>query len=76
MKTGIYIGLALGMVAGALLVNNNYHARRFVDETQEKVKSKIRQKGKTLMNDNCCCEAASDDGVADGISDDVLGENI
>ncbi len=37
------IGLALGMVGGALLVVNNYKARQVVRKSQEEMEQKMEQ---------------------------------
>ncbi|MCL2862030.1 MAG: hypothetical protein FWE22_06440 [Firmicutes bacterium] len=45
MKTGLFfVGATFGLIAGALLVNNNFMARRFVRDTQDILSSKIREK--------------------------------
>ena len=35
------VGVALGMIGGALLTANNYKMRRFVKKSQEEVQAKI-----------------------------------
>ena len=45
MKTGLFfIGATVGLVAGAILIGNNYAARRFVRDTQDTISSKLREK--------------------------------
>ena len=42
MSKEFCLGLVLGMLAGALLVNNSQKARKLVREGQEKVMDKIK----------------------------------
>lgn len=61
MRNSMYIGLALGMVVGALLVTNNHKVRNMVDETQSKIKQKIKNRGEEMVQNTCecACEAFS-----------------
>lgn len=47
MKNSMFVGLAVGMVAGACLACNCKSARRIVNEAQEQVKSKLCPKSQS-----------------------------
>lgn len=44
------IGLALGMLGGALIVANSHKARQIIKDSQEQIK----QKAKEMSKENCC----------------------
>ena len=56
------IGLALGMVGGALLVANNYKARQVVRKSQEEMEQKMEQ---FLDQKLCKSEAKCEGGECD-----------
>jgi len=43
MEKCFCVGLALGMVAGALLAVNSYKVRRFIKESQQQVKDSVEK---------------------------------
>ena len=52
------LGLALGMVGGALIVANSQKARRMVKNSQEQLRKKAEELGKC----NCCdCEETEEE---------------
>lgn len=46
MKDGILCGMAIGLVAGALLVSNSAKARQMVEKGKKEVKKQIEKIGK------------------------------
>ena len=52
------VGLALGMVGGALIVANSQKARRIVKDSQEQLRKKAEELGKC----KCCdCEETEEE---------------
>jgi len=43
MKDCVLIGMALGFIAGALLVSNNSQAQKIVENSKKAVKDKVKQ---------------------------------
>lgn len=43
MKDCVMIGMALGFIAGALLVSNNSQAQKVVEKGKKAVKDKVKQ---------------------------------
>ena len=43
MKDSIIIGMALGFIAGALLVSNNNKAQNIVEKGKKAVKEKVKE---------------------------------
>lgn len=41
MKNAMFVGLAIGMVAGAFIASNSQKTRSMVTEAQEQIKSKV-----------------------------------
>ncbi len=41
MKNTLFVGIALGMAAGACIASNSYKARQVVTNAQEQIKSKL-----------------------------------
>lgn len=41
MKNTLFVGLAIGMVAGACIASNSYKARQVVTGAQEQIKNKL-----------------------------------
>ena len=41
MKNSMFIGLAIGLVAGAVIANKNKNVRRLVNDAQEQIVCKI-----------------------------------
>ncbi len=46
MDKNFAIGLALGMIGGALIVANSYKARKLVKDGQNQIKEKVTELGK------------------------------
>lgn len=73
MKNGIILGAALGMVIGALLVNNNTRVRNMVSDTQERVKNKAMQAKDSMMKkDDCCCQSAEQNAQSENMQSDYM----
>ena len=53
MKNAMFLGLAIGMVAGACLVNNSKKARQVVSDAQKQIKNKL-----CPQQDECHCDRA------------------
>lgn len=43
MRDSVMIGMALGFIAGALLVSNNSQAQKIVEKGKRAVKDKVKQ---------------------------------
>ena len=43
MEKSFCVGLALGMLGGALIVANSYKARKIIKDGQEQVKNKVSE---------------------------------
>lgn len=43
MRDSVMIGMALGFIAGALLVSNNSQAQKIVEKGKKAVKDKVKQ---------------------------------
>ncbi len=43
MKDCVLIGMALGFIAGALVVSNNSNAQKMVEKGKKAVKDKVKQ---------------------------------
>lgn len=41
MKNAMFVGLAIGMLAGACIASNSNKARKVVTDTQEQIKNKL-----------------------------------
>ncbi len=55
MRNGMYIGLAAGMVIGALITCNNRKVRHMVDDAQDKIRSKMKKQGEEMVKNTCEC---------------------
>lgn len=54
MKNSMFVGLAIGMVAGACIASNSKKARKAVTGAQEQIKSKLcPQKDEFCCGENC-----------------------
>ena len=54
MKNSMFLGLALGMVAGACLASNSQKTRQMVSGAQEQIKSKLCPQDNEQQNcENC-----------------------
>ena len=45
MKNSLFVGMAIGMLAGAYIVNNNKKARQLVSDAQEQIMAKFQKQG-------------------------------
>lgn len=52
MKDGIFCGVVLGMIAGALLYKYNPDAKKFVNKTEEVVKQEMKDMQKPSKKEN------------------------
>ena len=86
MKTGLFfIGASFGMIAGALLVNNNFMARKMLRDTQDKISSKIREKANGYRYKmevakeeipTCGCGCWTEDEIEELLTEDEIEQEI
>ena len=53
MKNSMFVGLAIGMVAGACLASNSKKTRQVVTGAQDQIKSKLRPQQDEFQNCEC-----------------------
>ena len=66
MKNGFIVGAAVGMVVGAMLVNNSSRVKQMVSDTKQRIKNKATLvKDAMEQSDNCCCSSGEQNNQND-----------